>query len=64
MKQVALCNQFTFDLDDFRSDSSADETERQRPRASNLQTVGNCRNLQWSCTGGGRKAGNPVVGCM
>jgi len=45
MKRVALCDQFTSDHDEFRGDTSTDETTRRQWPRTRLQTVGYCRNF-------------------
>ncbi len=54
-----MTNLHASDLDEFRSDISTDETRRQRPWTSNLQTVGICYA---GVAQQARKVRSPVVG--
>ncbi len=55
-----MTNLHASDLDEFRGDISTDETRRQSPWTSNLQTVG----IRYAGVAQqARKVRSPVVGC-
>jgi hypothetical protein len=55
MKRVALCNRFTSDHDEFRGDSSTDETRRRRPARTSRILSEFAMELQGRREGSGSK---------